>query len=159
MPPGSTFSRISLYRTSQPFFPGVLSCFFSLNIGVQIIQCLHLAFPLFILTSSFYNIILSYDFKDCQSYISNRNICESILMHTPHFHLDIQEISHNIFEIKFLIISFKPDPSLSTSFYQRQQKSFTLLRLKFRVTLTSFILLCYPQDILLIFPLLRRISI
>ena len=55
-----------------------------------------------------------------------------------------KEISSIISEIKFLIISFKPDPSSSSSFYSKATQSFTLLRLKFmESSLTSLILLCY----------------
>lgn len=64
-----------------------------------------------------------------------------------------KEISSIISESKFLIISFKPDPSSSSSFYSKATQSFTLLRLKFmESSLTSLILLCYPQWYTVDFP-------
>ena len=55
-----------------------------------------------------------------------------------------KEISSIITETKFLSISFKPDPSSSSSFYSKATQSFTLIRLKFmESSLTSHILLCY----------------
>lgn len=41
-----------------------------------------------------------------------------------------KEISSIISEIKFLIISFKPDPSLSTSFYSKATKIFHITKAK-----------------------------
>lgn len=49
-----------------------------------------------------------------------------------------KEISSIISESKFLIISFKPDPSLSTSFYSKATKIFHITKAKIHRVILDF---------------------